>query len=134
MGKILSGALCILLSILFIVTVYVHGAGKRFSLEVFTWRVVLMGEALVSIGDVAQYWIGDSFKVGNKTIYPEDMGTGDLAEWIVGGVLDFFGSIKGFFVRSFYTVRHIFNGVFVVTTISRSLLPWNCVVDVEVSG
>ena len=129
MKKILVSALCILLAITFIVTLYFHGTGKRFSLKKWIMRFAILFEKLELFGNVSQYWVYESFSVGGETIYPEDMPDTSV-DWFVGGIMDFFGTVNGFFVRVFYSVRHMALVFYVVQTTAYGLLPWNCYVEV----
>ena len=129
MKKILASALCVLLAIMFIVTLYFHGTGKRFSLEKWFSRLASAFQSIELMGNVSQYWVYDSFSVGGKTIYPEEMPE-TAVDWFVGGIVDFFGVVKGFFVRCFYTIRHVALVFYVVQTCANGLLPWNCYEEV----
>ena len=129
MKKVLMSALCVILAVMFIVTLYCYGDGKRFSLKKWFSNVSMAFSALGAIGDVSKYWVYDFFTVDGVDIYPEEM-PDTAVDWLVGGILEFFGVVKGFFVRCFYTVRHVLLVVYVVHTVAGRCLPWNCLVEV----
>lgn len=130
MKKILISALCVILAMLFVVTLYVHGEGKRFSLKKWMISATVFVSTLSMVGNVSRYWENSSFMDGDVEIKPEEMIDVPVVDWLVGPILGFFGTIKGFFIRCFYTIRHCMETVGMTFYVSRNLLPWNCTVEV----
>ncbi len=136
MAKIATSALLVLLVITFIMGVYNAGSGKQYSFWVHFQKIEKEFYGLPSFEKLASYWGDDSITVRvsrsragtNYVIYPEHVTDSDWG--IFEPIQSFFGSVKGFCVRSYYTIVWICDFVIEIFGLIGVLLPWNGNVEV----
>ena len=140
MKSILTKILLLFLAFTFVAMVFCYGTNKTYSPWVHMQKIVRSFHGLPSIEELTSYWVGDSFWVytgietdrgggiSAKKIYPNKIFDNDGSTGFLSDVL---GYIKGFFVRSYYTILWFCKFIISMFDIVTLFLPWNGLLEVK---
>ncbi len=158
-GKILTSALCLLLAVFFIMAVFNYGRNERYSFMAHVQFITTEFSKTPSFEEFIIYWTeesfvpsyngidltagpgggtnGGGFSGGSRyeeedgRVYPEKIGSLTDEGAFLEPLWDFFGAVKGFFVRAYFSILWVCNFVVQIFQNIYAFMPWNGNVPIE---
>lgn len=127
--------LILLLAFCFIAAVFAYGTDQHYDAWAHMEKIIAEVDHAPSLEAIVEYWTKDEFKIyhqvkGNgaggwipETVRPNYITDGSWG--VFEPVQSFFGVVKGFFVRLFYTLRWVIDVIVYAFRMVGVIAPWN---------